>query len=66
MQLGINVDGSPCKLCKKKSELCHIHSKKQLIKSVNLKHSNKVSRCWKGYEPVPGKTPYSKGSCRKI
>jgi len=23
-------------------------------------------RCWKGYEPVPGRKPYSKGSCRKI
>ena len=23
------------------------------------------SRCWTGYEPVPGKKPYSKGSCRK-
>ena len=22
-------------------------------------------RCWDGYEPVPGKEPYSKGSCRK-
>jgi hypothetical protein len=22
-------------------------------------------RCWKNYEPVPGKKPYSKGSCRK-
>lgn len=22
------------------------------------------SRCWKGYEPVPGKAPYSDGSCR--
>lgn len=22
-------------------------------------------RCWKGYEPVPGKKPYSDGSCRK-
>lgn len=21
-------------------------------------------RCWDGYEPVPGKEPYSKGSCR--
>ncbi len=28
--------------------------------------SKKTSnRCWKGYEPVPGKKPYSKGSCRK-
>lgn len=22
------------------------------------------SRCWKGYEPVPGKAPYSNDSCR--
>nr|WPF46849.1 MAG: hypothetical protein [Lake Baikal virophage 14] len=22
-------------------------------------------RCWDGYEPVPGKKPYSKGSCKK-
>jgi hypothetical protein len=22
-------------------------------------------RCWKGYEPVPGKKPYSEDSCRK-
>jgi hypothetical protein len=24
------------------------------------------SRCWKGYEPVPGKKPYSDGSCRPV
>tara|TARA_R110002020_G_scaffold22920_3_gene76845 strand:- start:641 stop:1405 length:765 start_codon:yes stop_codon:yes gene_type:complete len=24
-----------------------------------------VERCWKGYEPVPGKVPYSDDSCRK-
>lgn len=24
----------------------------------------KVARCWEGYEPVPGKEPYSEGSCR--
>jgi len=23
------------------------------------------NRCWKGYEPTPGKKPYSKKSCRK-
>lgn len=23
------------------------------------------SRCWKGYEPVKGKKPYSPGSCKK-
>ena len=25
----------------------------------------KKTRCWKGYEPTPGKKPYSKGSCKK-
>ena len=25
----------------------------------------KKSRCWKGYEPTPGKKAYSKGSCKK-
>ena len=24
-----------------------------------------IERCWKGYEPVPNKTPYSNDSCRK-
>lgn len=23
------------------------------------------NRCWKGYEPTPGKKPYEKGSCQK-
>ena len=22
-------------------------------------------RCWSGFEPTPGKKPYSKGSCRR-
>lgn len=26
----------------------------------------KKGRCWKGYEPVSGKTPYSDGSCKKM
>jgi hypothetical protein len=26
----------------------------------------KQSRCWEGYEPVPGKKPYSDDSCRKV
>jgi hypothetical protein len=30
------------------------------------KSLKKKSRCWVGYEPTPGKIPYSKGSCRKI
>ena len=24
------------------------------------------SRFWSGYKPVPGKMPYTKGSCRKM
>jgi hypothetical protein len=27
--------------------------------------AKKTSRCWPGYEPVPGKKPNSEGSCRK-
>ena len=30
------------------------------------KRSKKTSRCWPGFEPTPGKIPYSKGSCRQI
>ncbi|MDQ2775330.1 MAG: hypothetical protein M3Y57_10515 [Acidobacteriota bacterium] len=26
--------------------------------------AEKENRCWPGYEPVKGKKPYSKGSCR--
>lgn len=29
-----------------------------------VKETSKEARCWEGYEPVPGKKPYSKGSCR--
>ena len=27
--------------------------------------AKKKTRCWKGYKPTPGKTPYSPGSCMK-
>jgi hypothetical protein len=29
-----------------------------------LEFGAKIARCWKGYEPVPGKKPYSNDSCR--
>ena len=29
------------------------------------KSKKKKGRCWKGYKPTPGKTPYSPGSCMK-
>tara|TARA_E500000331_G_C17182952_1_gene681348 strand:- start:154 stop:318 length:165 start_codon:yes stop_codon:yes gene_type:complete len=30
------------------------------------KNKKKKTRCWKGYEPVPGKKPYSDDSCRPV
>ena len=27
--------------------------------------AKKSSRCWPGYEPTPGKKPFTKGSCKK-
>lgn len=27
--------------------------------------AKKENRCWEGYEPTPGKKPYSEGSCQK-
>jgi hypothetical protein len=48
----------------------------QLAKSASVDPSNvkqailglmtKKARCWKGYEPVPGKKPYSDDSCRPV
>ena len=29
------------------------------------KSYSKSSRCWPGYEPVPGKSEHEEGSCRK-
>ena len=34
--------------------------------SKNLKVEAKKTRCWKGYEPTPGKKAFTAGSCRKI
>lgn len=30
-----------------------------------MRGGKKEERCWKGYEPVPNKAPYSPDSCRK-
>lgn len=32
---------------------------------VTKAKGGKSSRCWSGYEPVKGKQPYAKGSCKK-
>lgn len=34
-------------------------------KSKTGKAYTKTSRCWPGYEPVPGKSEHEEGSCRK-
>jgi hypothetical protein len=38
------------------------------VSSIKVLKSNRrrTKRCWKGYKPVKGKRPYSKGSCRRI
>jgi hypothetical protein len=36
-----------------------------IAQKIVLKHAAlKAARCWEGYEPVPGKEPYSENSCR--
>jgi hypothetical protein len=40
------------------------HVKKQTEKDAALEAVIKLARCWAGYEPVPGKEPYSNDSCR--
>ena len=39
--------------------------KKTAAKSGGSKSKKKDNPCWDGYEPVPGKKPGSKGSCKK-
>ncbi len=34
-------------------------------KGTTKKAYTKTSRCWPGYEPVPGKGEHEEGSCRK-
>jgi len=33
---------------------------------VNMKSVGLWERCWKGYEPTPGKKAYADGSCRPV
>jgi hypothetical protein len=43
------------------------HPHKQAIAAaLDMAHGKQENRCWKGYEPVPGKEPYSDDSCRKV
>jgi hypothetical protein len=36
-----------------------------MAKSAKAKSYAKTSRCWPGYEPVPGKSEHEEHSCRK-
>ena len=47
---------------KKVMALLKKHSKNLLMENMK----RRKTRCWKGYKPVKGKRPYSKGSCRRI
>jgi hypothetical protein len=39
---------------------------KKFMEKIEAKRMAKAEgRCWEGYEPVPDKKPYTKGSCRK-
>jgi len=38
---------------------------KSFLRESSESNSNKKSPCWKGYKSVPGKTPFSPGSCVK-
>lgn len=35
------------------------------FKSILVESLDEQGRCWQGFKPVPGKKPYSKGSCVK-
>ena len=39
--------------------------KKSKEEKKNTGDGKKKGRCWTGYEPTPGKEPYTEGSCRK-
>jgi len=51
------------------AEKDHGYERKQRHKKASFfaqlaQEAVKSARCWKGYEPVPGKAPYSEDSCR--
>jgi len=37
-----------------------------VVGGANMTKTNYLTPCWRGYESVPGKEVYTKGSCRKI
>lgn len=53
-------EGQPKAIAKQPLQL------KKFVENCKSKKMAKAeNRCWDGYEPVPGKKPYSEDSCRK-
>lgn len=61
--------------CRKPNGSCYRPANKQTQKQTqkesdmvkySLEDMLKQARCWAGYEPVPGKKPYSDNSCRPV
>tara|TARA_Y100000748_G_scaffold212028_1_gene177834 strand:+ start:271 stop:549 length:279 start_codon:yes stop_codon:yes gene_type:complete len=49
----------------KKSDASSSSSGSETDGGTKKDKKKKKGRCWEGYEPTPGKEPYSDGSCRK-
>jgi hypothetical protein len=51
-----------------KAGSCQLKPKEKAADMVkySLEDTLKLARCWAGYEPVPGKAPYSEDSCRPV
>lgn len=54
--------------CKQPGGSCYKPAKEKDADMVkySLADTLKLARCWAGYEPVPGKAPYSEDSCRPV
>ena len=57
---------APAKVAAKKSAAKKAPAKKAAAKKTATKKepAKQTSRCWPGFEPVPGKAPREKGSCK--
>jgi hypothetical protein len=64
---GCKRDKDECKECRAKRDARKKRRKEAGGDSDSATSSSDDGngRCWKGYEPVPGKKPYSDDSCRK-
>jgi hypothetical protein len=53
--------------CRKPGGSCYKSEKKvAVMEKYSAAYVMKIARCWAGYEPVPGKKPYSEDSCRPV